>query len=142
VILAQIVSMLRRRKIEAALAQREEQLSTLLDALPDSVCFKDGAGRWLLANAACLRLFGLEESEYRGKTDQELALTRELCREVFLGCQASDEAAWESRQMLRTEEVIAMPGRPEELRHHQGAAFVPRWQTQRLGGGGAGYHRA
>ncbi|MFH2123035.1 MAG: hypothetical protein ABIJ50_06100 [Pseudomonadota bacterium] len=37
----------------------EDRLRTLLDAMPDIVCFKDGSGRWLEANKADLELFQL-----------------------------------------------------------------------------------
>ena len=53
--------------------RREAQLRTLIDAMPDIVRFKDGAGRWLEANAFTIRLFGLEGVAYRDKTDAELA---------------------------------------------------------------------
>ncbi len=115
VILALAVSMWRQRRVEAALAHREEQLTTLIDAMPDIVCFKDGQGRWQLANAFDLKLFGLEQVDYRGKTDRELARYQDFYREAFLGCEVSDEAAWQARQMVRAEEAIPMPGAPVKI---------------------------
>jgi len=109
VIVALAVFMLRQRKVEAALAHREEQLTTLIDAMPDIVCFKDGKGRWQLANAFDLKLFGLEHVDYRGRTDRELAQYLDFYRETFLSCEASDEAAWQAGQMVRAEEAIPMP---------------------------------
>lgn len=115
VIVVLAVFMLRQRKVEAALAHREEQLTTLIDAMPDIVCFKDGKGRWQLANAFDLKLFGLEHVDYRGRTDRELAQYQDFYREAFLGCEASDEAAWQAGQMVRAEEAIPTPGGPVKI---------------------------
>lgn len=115
VILILMASMLRRRKAEAALAHREEQLSTLIDAMPDIVCFKDGQGRWQQANAFDLQLFGLEGVDYRGKTDRELARYQTFYREAFMGCMESDEEAWKAGHMVRAEEAIPMPGAPVKI---------------------------
>lgn len=110
VILILMASMLRRRKAEATLAHREEQLTTLIDAMPDIVCFKDGRGRWQLANAFDLQLFGLEQVDYRGKTDRELARYQDFYKEAFMDCEVSDEEAWQAGQMVRGEEAIPIPG--------------------------------
>lgn len=115
VILALAVSMWRQRRAEAALAHREEQLTTLIDAMPDIVCFKDGQGRWQLANAFDLQLFGLEQVDYRGKTDRELARYQPFFRDTFLGCEASDEAAWQAKQIVRCEEAVPVPGAPVKI---------------------------
>ncbi|MGB4673034.1 MAG: EAL domain-containing protein [Azovibrio sp.] len=109
VILMLMASMLRRSRAEATLIHREEQLTTLIEAMPDIVCFKDGQGRWQLANAFDLKLFGLEHVDYRGKTDQELARYQDFHREAFMDCVVSDEQAWQARQMVRCEEVIRVP---------------------------------
>ncbi len=110
VILVLAASVFRRSRAELALAHREEQLSTLIDAMPDIVCFKDGQGRWQRANTFDLRLFGLEGVDYRGKTDMELARYQDFYREAFMGCEASDEAAWQAGYMSRAEEVIPIQG--------------------------------
>lgn len=39
----------------------------LIDSMQDIICFKDGEGRWLVANQSDLRLFGIEHVDYRGK---------------------------------------------------------------------------
>ncbi|OQX13071.1 MAG: hypothetical protein BWK76_16715 [Desulfobulbaceae bacterium A2] len=93
-----------------ALMEDRERLSTLLNAMPDIVCFKDGQGRWLEANDADLRLFGLLEVNYRGKTDAELAdLGRPFYRNAFLACERSDEEAWAARRPLQVIETIPVP---------------------------------
>jgi len=83
----------------------EEVLRTQINASPDMICFKDGEGRWLEANQAILKVFQLEEVDYQGKTDAELArFTHPLYREAFLACEASDKLAWQKTTLSRAEE--------------------------------------
>ncbi len=94
-------------RAEAALRENEQRLRTLINATPDIICFKDGAGRWLEANEADLELFGLAGVDYRGKTDSELAeFTHDLYREAFLACEWSDEQAWQAGGLSRGQEAI------------------------------------
>lgn len=94
---------------DSELERREEQLRTLVEALPDIVCFKDGEGRWLEANRFDLELFQLTGVDYRGKKDSELAEFSPFFREAFLACEASDEAAWQAGGISRGEETIRRP---------------------------------
>ncbi|MEA5115301.1 MAG: response regulator [Geobacteraceae bacterium] len=101
------------RKMELALHESEEQLRTLINAMPDIVAFKDGEGRWLEANDFDIQLFQLEGVDYRGKKDSELAAHSSFYREAFLGCEESDELAWEARASIRTDETIPRPNGPQ-----------------------------
>ncbi|MCX5875969.1 MAG: EAL domain-containing protein [Deltaproteobacteria bacterium] len=92
---------------DKALRESEVRLRTLLDAMPDFVCFKDGQGRWLEANQADLALFQLSGVDYQGKTDAELAAASPFYRPVFLACAASDEAAWVSGTLARSEQLVS-----------------------------------
>jgi PAS domain S-box-containing protein len=95
------------RSENEALLDRELLLRTLIDATPDFVCFKDGSGRWLEANAADLALFHLDGIDYRGRTDRELAeLTLPIFREALNACADSDEAAWAEGSCFHSEERI------------------------------------
>ncbi|MFZ5775143.1 MAG: EAL domain-containing protein [Thermodesulfobacteriota bacterium] len=94
---------------EDSLRESATRLRTLLDAMPDIVCFKDGEGRWLEANQADLDLFQLIGVDYRGKTDAELAAFSPFFREAFLSCQQSDETAWQKGTLARSEESIPQP---------------------------------
>ncbi len=105
-LLLTVTDLSERRRAEQALEQERAQLRTLIDAMPDVVCFKDGEGRWLEANDGFLRLFQLQGRNYRGIRDAELAATREPQREVLLACEASDEAAWRAGRITRVEEII------------------------------------
>ncbi len=68
-----LTSAISRLRAWQALAKSEARLKGLINATPDVIIFKDERGRWLEANQAALKLFGLEGVDYRGKTDAELA---------------------------------------------------------------------
>ncbi len=87
----------------------EERLRSLLDAMPDIVCFKDGAGRWLEANKSDLELFKLTGFDYQGKTDAELAAFSPFYQKAFLACQATDEQAWQAGTLVQHQETIPLP---------------------------------
>lgn len=94
------------KQVELALRESEEQLRTLINAMPDIVAFKDGEGRWLEANDFDLKLFQLEQVEYRGKKDSDLAEFSPFYRDAFLACEESDEVAWQARTTSRADEMI------------------------------------
>jgi len=98
-----------QEKTKRELVANEERLRTLINAVPDIVCFKDAEGRWLEANAFDLHLFQLEGVDYRGKKDSELAAYSGFYREAFLGCEASDEIAWCKGCLSRSDEIIPRP---------------------------------
>ena len=89
-------------RIREQLRESEERLRTLIDAMPDVVCFKDGEGRWLVSNDYNTRLFGLENVDYQGKHDRELAEIVPEFAPVLLGCIETDKAAWEQRTPCAT----------------------------------------
>ncbi len=99
----------KKTEAEENLKNSEEQLRILINAMPDFVCFKDGKGRWLVANEYAINLFGLQGVDYFGKTDRELAEYNSFYREVFLQCEATDNIAWEQRVPNRTDKTIPRP---------------------------------
>ena len=105
--------LLRKNKIEVI--KSEERLRTLMDAMPDIVCFKDGAGRWLEANQNDLKLFGLEDVDYRGKKDSELASYSKFYKDAFLMCEKTDELAWQKKAPIRREEIIPQPNGEDKI---------------------------
>lgn len=78
----------------------------LIDAIPDAICFKDGAGRWRTANTAILRMFGLLDRPWEGKTDLELAELYPEMADAYRVCQQNDELAWEQRKLTESTEMI------------------------------------
>ncbi len=66
------------------LRDSEGKLRTLIDTLPDAVCLLDSQGRWLEANDSLLRIFGLSENAYVGRSSAELAEQAACDRAAFL----------------------------------------------------------
>lgn len=105
----------RIKKNEEKLRENEERLRTLINAMPDIVCFKDGSGRWLEANEFDLKLFQLEGVDYRGKKDSELACHSSFYRDAFLTCEDTDEKSWKAGCATRTDETIPLPDGSEKV---------------------------
>ncbi|MBU1692175.1 MAG: EAL domain-containing protein [Gammaproteobacteria bacterium] len=99
-----------RQEARKALRENEERLRTLINAMPDIVCFKDGNGRWLEANDFKLKLLKLEGTPFRGKTDSDLAELSDFYAETFYNNAASDEDAWRNGGPRRSNQVIPRPG--------------------------------
>jgi diguanylate cyclase (GGDEF)-like protein/PAS domain S-box-containing protein len=95
-----------RKQHEAEIIAAKERLSTLLDAIPDAVVFKDGEGRWLIANEPAKQSFQLHELPWQGKTEMELADLQPAFRAAHEGCRAGDEKAWQAGQLLVGEEQM------------------------------------
>lgn len=90
--------------------ESEERLFAYINSIPDIICYKDGKGKWLLANESDLDLFCLKGVDYFGKTDLELSeYTHEIFRQSFLDCMNSDEAAWEKKALSNGIETIMTP---------------------------------
>jgi two-component system, sporulation sensor kinase E len=87
----------------------ENRLSTLINSMVDFVNFKDGDGRWIEANEFGLKLFQLENVDYRGKKDSELAQHSEFYAEALRYCELSDQVTWEKGTVTRCEEIIHTP---------------------------------
>jgi PAS domain S-box-containing protein len=99
------------RKSEQLTSSKEEEsrLSTLINSMIDFVCFKDGEGRWIKANDFGLKLFQLENVDYQGKKDSELAQFTEFYNDSLKHCEKSDEATWKNGKITRLEEVVPLP---------------------------------
>ncbi len=96
--------------------ENEERLNSFLNTVPDIICYKNGQGRWLLANKADLELFCLTEVDYFGKTDAELAhYTDSIYKESFLACMTTDEKAWKKKTISHEIETIPMLNGTEKV---------------------------
>jgi PAS domain S-box-containing protein len=60
---AQLGTVLKRKRIEEALVQERHLLHALMDNVPDSIYFRDARGRFLRANMAVARRFGLADPQ-------------------------------------------------------------------------------
>jgi len=89
-----------------------EQLTSLIEAIPDAVFLKDGEGRWLIINEPARQMFQLHDLPWQGKTEMELAELHPEFRAAHEGCLASDEKAWQAGRLLVDEEsVVGKDGR-------------------------------
>lgn len=103
------------KQAEALARETTEQLRSLINAMPDIVCFKDSQGHWKIANQAMVELLNLAAIDYQGKTDSELAQAIEATHgnsnylQALTQCTKTDEAAWELRVISHSEEIIPDP---------------------------------
>lgn len=104
-----------KRRHEAEILSQRDWLNTLINAMPDIVCLKDGEGRWMVANDFARKLLWLPDLDYRGLTDEELATKGGLHEATFLSSMATDEKAWRSGMTFRYEEKIAQPDGPSRI---------------------------
>lgn len=104
-----INQMIKTNLANSRLNSNEKLLRTLINSMPDIVCFKDGDGKWVEANDFDLNLFGLNGIDYKGKKDSELAKYSEFYKDAFLICEDSDEITWKSKKITRCEEIIPKP---------------------------------
>jgi len=96
-------------KSETALCHIEEQLHTLITVVSDIVCFKDGEGRWLAANNSIIKLLHLENIDYIGKKDSELAELIPFFSESLHLCHRTDLTAWQTGQSVTAEQIFPQP---------------------------------
>jgi two-component system, sporulation sensor kinase A len=104
-----LYQMLKKSEQLQKTAENEQQLSTLINSMPDFVCFKDSEGRWLRVNDFGRRLYHLENVEYKGKTDRELGEIVPFFKETFENCIESDKKTWEKGTLTRSEESFQTP---------------------------------
>ncbi|MFN6499926.1 MAG: PAS domain S-box protein [Nostoc sp. DedQUE01] len=97
------------KQAQESLQEIEERLQTLINATPDIICLKDGEGKWLLSNQANLEFLELQDVDYQGKTDSELAEFSDFYRDALLNCSKTDEQSWQLGSVHRVEEVIPRP---------------------------------
>ncbi|MCZ8514987.1 PAS domain S-box protein [Paenibacillus filicis] len=107
VVISRDITELKRMREE--LIGSEKRLRTLINSMPDIVIFKDGHGRWVEANDVALASLQLEDTDYLGMTDHELAACNEFHREAFWQCTLSDQWAWEKGSLIRIQEIIPTP---------------------------------
>lgn len=102
------------RNREASMTDRmqaptAEEWERMLDALPIAVNVKDRGGRWLYANPAMLKAFGIEDANYRGKTDVQQVPEGHFHQPALDYCERTDAETWEAGGVARTIERIPQP---------------------------------
>ncbi len=81
---------------ERNINELNERLTTLIEAMPDGVFFKDGEGRWLITNHKAKTLFNLGDTGWIGKTDFDLAKIQPSYADFHNACIVTDNEAWEA----------------------------------------------
>ena len=104
-----------RKAAEETLRLQKEWLTTLTDSLPDIVCFKDGEGRWLVANQFYLDLFRLSGVDYVGLNAEELGALTPLYERFMLATLDTDVQAWQEGRPVCYEQVIPLPDGSEKI---------------------------
>ena len=100
-----------------ALHDTQENLVSLISALPDNVIFKDGGGHWLVANPPAIEFFQLKDFPWIGKTDAELAREIPALKDLFAVLTRSDEVSWASGRLTQTTERV--PGADGKFQEHE-----------------------
>ena len=95
-----------RKKMQEDLTASEEQLRTLINAMPDIVCFKDKDGSWLETNNFTIDLFELDKDNYKGKSEREFNIEDDFYREPFDACAQSDIEAMQQGRIVHCEEYV------------------------------------
>ena len=95
--------------LNQALHELLDHSDALIEALPDAIFFKDGHGRWRVVNRVGLRAFGLEDQDWVGKTDLELAAAHPHLAPALRTCAERDELAWTQTGRSEGIEYVADP---------------------------------
>jgi diguanylate cyclase (GGDEF)-like protein/PAS domain S-box-containing protein len=95
-----------RKANEEELRSQKEWLTTLINAMPDLICFKDGKGRWLVANEFYLDLVGLSGVDYVGRTAHELSRLSRGHQDFLISTRDTDERAWREGQPVSYEKAL------------------------------------
>jgi len=91
----------------AALSQLDGLV--LLDYLPDFLCLKDKDGRWLKAGRNYLAGFNLQDADYAGKTDDELAQYPHSDVQALKLSAIQDKSAWHLGRPVKETRTITYP---------------------------------
>lgn len=117
IILILLFNINRRKRAEKALREEQERLRTVLNATPDIICFKNYKGEWQEANESTIKVFKLENIDYKGKDNKELSEMTEFCKETLINGYKSDEVAWQQGRgsISRFEEIIPFSTNEERI---------------------------
>jgi len=96
---------IRRREAVALLAQATTEVDlsddliekgdkSLLEHMLNFLCLKDAEGRWLRASPAYIEIFNLQDIDYKGKTDFELAQLPQADADALELSAITDKSVW------------------------------------------------
>ncbi|MEO0339557.1 MAG: PAS domain-containing protein, partial [Bacteroidota bacterium] len=96
-----------KKEAEIAVIESEARLKAIIDSTPDIICYKDKEGRWLMANDMMIEVFDMEDIDFYGKTDAELAsISSPVYKQAFSTCSQSDKMTKNNQGLTRNEELI------------------------------------
>ncbi len=72
----------------------------IIENIPSIFCIKDGQGRWLIADKAFLKLLGLENVQYQGKTNKDLCKHSNNVQNGLLLNAMDDETVWKKGESV------------------------------------------
>lgn len=111
--LAEAARVVRFEGSEQDIRLQNEWLSTLIDALPDLICFKDRDNRFLVANRSFAAYFELDRLDYVNRTSAELGRLSAFYGQFSDIWSSTDEQAWAERTS-RTFEIRIPEGKDGE----------------------------
>lgn len=93
-------------RTQGELQESQERLRTLIDTIPDLICFKNKEGGILEANKFFLKLFDLKNEDYMYKNNYQLADLSPNYKDYFLNQNETDEQTWLCKSPYRIRETI------------------------------------
>lgn len=92
--------------LQQRLRASESRFTQTINSLNELIIIKDATGRWKKINKFGCDLFGWSESDYKDKTNAELANAYPRYRKELISCGLTDDKAWATRQPYRYEVTI------------------------------------
>lgn len=83
-----------RKAVASRLKETSDRLEQVVESMPEALIYKDGEGRWLMANRAALTMLGLEKTDWRNRTDDQIGMLRPQSRDSLRTLKARDDEAW------------------------------------------------
>ncbi len=100
----------KQKELEHQRNELTQQLTHLVEAVPDAIMLKDSEGRLRIVNQQGMTLMRLHQLRWQGRTYQELAeMVPELKADYLEGAR-QDQNAWNRRAQLTYTELLPVPG--------------------------------
>jgi PAS domain S-box-containing protein len=110
-----------RKRMDESLKKERATLSTMIEAIPDEICFKDAESRYVMANAAAVKALGAKSlKEMIGKTDLDFVRPEMALRHL-----AEEKAILESGEPAISRERIRLDPRTGEIEKCDLSTKVP-----------------
>jgi len=101
-----LASLSRTREFSDKLFINESRFRLMIESLPDPIVFKDKQGNWLIINDAAKQLFQLQETQWEGVNEKNLATQNLNFNVAYNNYLSSDENAWQAKKLSLYNKVI------------------------------------